>query len=179
MRVTRAFSFVDLCGFTAYVELRGEEATLSLLSRLRSAARGAAEAHGVRVVKWLGDGAMLTAVHSAPLVECVLQLRDTLAETSPLALRAGIAHGEVIVFEGDEYVGSVVNIAARLTRRAAPNQVLATEAVAAEVVELVRLRPLSPLRVDGSSRAVAIRELLSFTRKGELPIRAAIERSVR
>jgi class 3 adenylate cyclase len=107
---------------------------------------------------------MLSAVQVEQLVQCVLQLRDTLAETSPLALRAGIADGEVIVFEGDEYVGPAVNVAARLARRAAPNQVLAAETVAARVEQLVALRPLAPLHVDGSSRAIAVRELLAAPR---------------
>jgi adenylate cyclase len=174
VRITRAFAFVDLCGFTAYVELHGEDDTLRLLSTLRSAARSAAEAHGVRVVKWLGDGAMLTGIQSAPLVECVLQMRDVLAEQSPLALRAGIADGEVIVFEGDDYVGSVVNVAARLARRAAANQVLATQTVADDVEELVTLRPMPALRVDGSARAVPIRELLTVARSGGRPVRSSM-----
>jgi adenylate cyclase len=188
MRVTRGFASVDLCGFTAFVETYEEEATLRLLTVLRDAVRGVAEAHGIRVTKWLGDGAMISGVQMEPLVRGVLALRDVIAETSPLALRAGIAEGAVIMFEGDDYVGPAVNVAARLTRLAAPNQVLATAGIAGRVGESLTARSRPPLLIDGSSRAIEVRELLSVvapapplprrTERAEPRVRAAVNRSI-
>jgi adenylate cyclase len=58
-RITRSFAFVDLCGFTAYMDERGDDAAAEALGILRAATRAAGEEHGVRVAKWMGDGAML------------------------------------------------------------------------------------------------------------------------
>ena len=43
---------------------------------------------------------------------------------SPLTLRAGIATGYALLFEGDDYIGSAVNMASRLCDTAEPHQVL-------------------------------------------------------
>jgi class 3 adenylate cyclase len=42
----------------------------------------------------------------------------------PLAMRAGIAHGHALLFEGDDYIGGAVNLAARLCDAARGAQVL-------------------------------------------------------
>jgi adenylate cyclase len=125
MRVARTFAFLDLCGFTAYTEEHGDSAAVAVLAQLRSALRAEAELRGVRVTKWLGDGAMLSGVEPLEVVACVVSVRDTIvAEGNPLALRAGVCEGMVIMFEGDDYIGGPVNTAARLCDAAAPGQVL-------------------------------------------------------
>jgi adenylate cyclase len=58
-RIPRSFAFVDLCGFTAYMDERGDDAAAEALGILRAATRAAGEEHGVRVAKRMGDGAML------------------------------------------------------------------------------------------------------------------------
>ena len=42
-----------------------------------------------------------------------------------LSLRAGLAGGPVILFEGDDYIGGPVNLAARLCDAARPRELLA------------------------------------------------------
>ncbi len=42
-----------------------------------------------------------------------------------LALRAGATHGGVLLFEGDDYIGRPVNLAARFCQAAQPNELLA------------------------------------------------------
>lgn len=128
MRVDRSFAFIDLSGFTGYTENEGDGRATDLLTGFRAAVRDAASSRGVRIAKWLGDGAMLVGVDTEPLVEAVVDIEDRISSSgSPLPLRAGISTGPVILFEGDDYIGHAVNIAARLCDEAGPREVLATE----------------------------------------------------
>lgn len=123
-RITRSFAFVDLCGFTAYMDERGDDVAAEALGILRAATRAACEEHGVRVAKWLGDGAMLVGVDAGRVIACVLAIEQRVAATCELPLRGGVCTGAVLLFEGDDYVGPAVNIAARLCASAEPSQVL-------------------------------------------------------
>lgn len=124
-RVRRTFGFIDLCGFTAYSNSRGDDAAVAQLAAFRAIVRAVGSATGVRVAKWLGDGAMLVGLEPAPLVAAVLEVcRRMHAEGLDLALHAGVAQGQVILFEGDDHIGQSVNLASRLAELAEPWQVL-------------------------------------------------------
>ena len=126
VRVERSFAFLDLCGFTRFVSARGDDEATSVLAGFRGWVRGIASRRGVRVAKWLGDGAMVVAVEPAPLVAAILETEARLDDgSSALPIRAGMATGAVILFEGDDYIGTPVNLAARLCDVAGPRQVLA------------------------------------------------------
>jgi len=75
VRVRRTFAFVDLSGFTALTELEGDERATALLSAFRSMVRDICSRRGVRIAKWLGDGAMLVGVDTTPLVAACLELQ--------------------------------------------------------------------------------------------------------
>ena len=125
-RVDRTFAFIDLSGFTSFTDSQGDGEAIALLARFRTDVRDVASARGVRVAKWLGDGAMLVAVDVESLVEGIIDIERLIDEHGlQLPLRAGIARGPVILFEGDDYIGSVVNLAARLCDLANPHEVLA------------------------------------------------------
>jgi adenylate cyclase len=126
-RVLRSFAFLDLCGFTAYIDERGDEDAVEALSAMRAAIRSAAEEHGVRVAKWLGDGAMLVGVEHGPLTQCALAIQAEMPAGPSPPLRGGVCTGQVLLFEGDDYVGRAVNIAARLCAAAAPGQILVAD----------------------------------------------------
>jgi hypothetical protein len=126
-RVTRSFAFLDLCGFTAYMDERGDDDAVEALAAMRTAIRSAAEEHGVRVAKWLGDGAMLVGVEHPPLVQCALTIQDWMPPGPWPPLRGGVCTGQALLFEGDDYVGRAVNIAARLCAAAAPGQILVAD----------------------------------------------------
>jgi class 3 adenylate cyclase len=66
-RVVRAVAFVDLCGFTAYADAYGAHRAYDVVAAMRHAVRQATWSRSVQVVKWLGDGAMLTAKDPADL----------------------------------------------------------------------------------------------------------------
>lgn len=83
-RVSRTFAFVDLCGFTDYAEREGDDRAADVLHVLRARLRETATNHGVRVDKWLGDGAMLVAVEAASLLAAVVEARWALDGEVPL-----------------------------------------------------------------------------------------------
>jgi adenylate cyclase len=125
MRVPRTFAFVDLSGFTNYTAAFGDDAAGRLLSAFRTVVRQVASEYGVRIAKWLGDGCMLVSVDFAAAVACCVDLeRRTEEICAPLTGRVGIAAGHALLFEGDDYIGSAVNMAARLCDVADPHEVL-------------------------------------------------------
>ncbi len=126
-RVHRTFGFLDLCGFTDFVDEHGDAGAVRELQDLRASVREVTPLFGVRVEKWLGDGLMLVGVDSEPLVGAALAIEQRHSVAGRLKLRGGIASGDVILLEGDDYVGRAVNLASRLCDIAAPGQLLAAD----------------------------------------------------
>jgi len=83
-----------------------------------------------RLVKTIGDAAMLVSSDVGPLLACALDLHAAAAaegdEFPPL--RVGVARGPAIARAGDWY-GRPVNLASRVTAIARPGSVLATREV--------------------------------------------------
>jgi class 3 adenylate cyclase len=120
----RAFLFVDVSGFTAYVDTAGDHAAIDVLTRFRREARDVAARRGVRVSKWLGDGVMLVGVEPGVIVAAAGELMCRF-DGSGIDIHAGLASGPVLLFEGDDYIGRPVNLAARLCDAAAAGEILA------------------------------------------------------
>jgi adenylate cyclase len=119
----RWFAFVDVCGFTAFTERHGTPAALEVLTRFRSAVRAVTGRRGVRVLKWLGDGAMLVGVEPGPVIAAVCELALRFSDDD-FDIHAGVAGGHVLLFEGDDYIGPAANHAARLCEIAGPGEIL-------------------------------------------------------
>jgi len=125
MRVPRTLVFVDLTGFTNYTAAFGDDAAGRILSAFRTLCRETASEQGVRIAKWLGDGCMIVSTEQLYAISFALELENKSAEVcAPLALRVGIASGNALLFEGDDYIGSAVNMASRLCDAAGPFEVL-------------------------------------------------------
>ncbi|HRE00351.1 MAG TPA: adenylate/guanylate cyclase domain-containing protein [Ilumatobacteraceae bacterium] len=125
MRVPRTFAFVDLSGFTNYTAAFGDDAAGRLLGAFRVIARDVASERGVRIAKWLGDGFMIVAINQIDCIAFAVDLGGKAAQVcSPLSLRVGIATGHALLFEGDDYIGSAVNMASRLCDVAGHSEVL-------------------------------------------------------
>ena len=132
MRVHRSFAFVDVSGFTALTELEGDERAVDVLTAFRSLLRDICARRGVRIAKWLGDGVMLVCVDTRPLVETILELHYVVGEVGAVetvSIRSGLTCGDVILMEGDDYIGHCVNVAARLCDLASAGEALAAPAV--------------------------------------------------
>jgi adenylate cyclase len=120
----RAFAFVDLCGFTKFIATNGEHAAIETITSFRSLVRELAVRRGVRVAKWLGDGAMIIGVEVGPTIATAAEVLARY-DGRTLALRGGVADGEVLMIDGDDYIGRATNLAARLCQVAKPGELLA------------------------------------------------------
>ena len=156
MRVRRYFAFVDLCGFTRFTEVHGDEEAVAVLTGFRALVRDVASEHGVRIAKWLGDGAMFVSTDGPALAAALLSLDERADESVHLPIRAGVSGGDVILFEGDDYIGGPVNLAARLSDAAAPGEVLASAEMAEFVPEGGEVRAVEPRVVPGFMQPVPI-----------------------
>lgn len=119
-----AVCFADLVGFTKLGEQVETEELGLIAGRLDELATAVAEPP-VRLVKLIGDAAMLVSADAAALVEAALRMVEAAeaeGEHFP-RLRAGIAYGSVHAQAGD-YYGRPVNLASRLTAIARPGSVL-------------------------------------------------------
>jgi adenylate cyclase len=122
-----AVCFADLVGFT---HLGSELETRELGDVVRRFGETAASVAKppVRLVKTIGDAALLGSREARPLVSAALTLLDEVEAADLPTVRAGIACGLAIPRSGDLY-GHAVNLASRVTGVARPGSVLCTEEV--------------------------------------------------
>jgi adenylate cyclase len=118
--------FVDIVGFTQLGEDVPPEDVGNVIRRFERAVAEAVEPP-VRLVKTIGDAAMLVAPDPAPVVDAVVGLVERSHDESPL-LRGGIASGEGLPRAGDWY-GRPVNMASRLTGFARRGSVVTSKEV--------------------------------------------------
>lgn len=155
--VERTFLFSDLSGFTAYTRRNGPHAAAAMLARFRHVTRQIAASRGVRVAKWLGDGAMLVGVEPMPAIALGAHLVAH-HRSEEVAVRVGIASGTALLFEGDDYIGRPVNLAARLCEAAAPGELLALD-LDDDVPEWVRRGGSVTVRAMGIGDVAGVSQL--------------------
>jgi class 3 adenylate cyclase len=127
-----AICFLDITGYTRITEERGDRAAAELVTRLTTLVQQSADRHGGKVVKRLGDGVMLHFRDPRDAVVAALEMLEAVSTASMPPAHIGVDTGPV-VFQGGDYVGRTVNVAARIAEHAAPGQVL----VSGEVVDRV------------------------------------------
>ena len=122
----------DVIGYSGLME-RDEAGTLDRLkANRRSIFDPRVAAHGGRIVKLMGDGALMEFASVVSAVNCAHEIQQATEAGTPgpdnIRYRIGITLGEVIV-EGDDIYGEGVNVAARLQTLAAPGGVAVSRAV--------------------------------------------------
>ena len=133
-----AIVFVDLSGFTRLTEERGDDAAVRSATTLQRHADAVATRRGGRLVKLLGDGALLRFSEVQHGVDAGLDLVEILGAAGSLSAHAGIHTGPVIERDLDLF-GGTVNLASRIASVAGPREVLASRAVV-EAVDDASLR---------------------------------------
>ena len=89
------------------------------------------------------------------------EMRKTFTDSdAPLSLRAGLATGPVILFEGDDYIGSIVNLASRLADMAEPGQLLAPKDFVSALMVNTEVISIGPVTVKSFPEPIEVVALL-------------------
>ncbi|MFQ5565213.1 MAG: adenylate/guanylate cyclase domain-containing protein [Paracoccaceae bacterium] len=165
-----------------YSRLMGEDeaGVLAELRRLREELLDPLiNAHNGRVVKLMGDGALVEFASVVDAVNCAVEVQKAMAERSEngsgLKLRIGVNLGDVIVErdgDSEDLYGDGVNVAARLEGAADPGGVCVSRTVAEQAAGKtdVAFEPMGALslkniaepveafrvRIDGVSRSTTL-----------------------
>jgi adenylate cyclase len=151
-----AVCFADLVGFTRLGEEIPAEELGGLAMRLETLASEVAEPP-VRLVKTIGDAAMLASREPEPLLAAALTLIDVAdaeGEEFP-QLRAGAALGKALPRAGD-WFGRPVNLASRITSIARPGSLLAERELRESAGERFRFSFAGERRLRGIRGPVAL-----------------------
>jgi len=144
-----AVGFADLVEFTRLGEEIAPEELGSVAGRFEEMAIEAA-VPPVRLVKMIGDAAMLVCAEPAPLLKAVLRLVEMAereGEQFPF-VRAGVAYGAALPRAGDFY-GRSVNLASRITGIARPGSVVVDTPTREEVGDGFKYTFIGERRLKG------------------------------
>lgn len=119
--------FTDLESSTALTQRLGDEVAQELLGRHNATVRAALDEYSGREVKHTGDGIMASFRSAVAAVHAALQIQRELRDCQ-IRARVGLNAGEPIA-EGDDLFGTAVQLAARITDRAEPGQVVVSNVV--------------------------------------------------
>jgi class 3 adenylate cyclase len=174
--------FIDLRGFTAFVETAAPEIVMTILRDYQTVmGRLVAEYEGT-LERFVGDAVMIyfndplpCPNHAEQAVKLALAMRQAVEslrqewKTRGIDLGAGIgiATGYATIgavgFEGrKDYaaIGPVTNLAARLCSEAQHGQILISDRVMSLVKELVTIQSIGELQLKGVQRPVAVGQVV-------------------
>jgi class 3 adenylate cyclase len=130
----RGFLFADLRGYTAFVERHGDAAAADLLDAYRSLVRDEVARHAGAEIRTEGDSfyvvfqsARRAVICGLAIVRAAERFRHDHPE-QPIRVGIGINAGETVQ-RGEGFVGTAVNLAARVCAQAREGEVLVTSAV--------------------------------------------------
>jgi class 3 adenylate cyclase len=128
-----AVMFTDIADSTALTEELGDEAWHKILTKHRKVVRRGIADHGGEEVATQGDGFFIRYEGVGDAVTSAISIQKTLRKRRHRDLpdlRIGIHAGEVVQDQDGDLMGSVINVAARVTDAAAAGEILVTESVA-------------------------------------------------
>jgi class 3 adenylate cyclase len=168
-RKLAAIVFADIAGYTVKTS-QDESAALSVRDRVEKLVKASAVSHNGRIVKMMGDGAMLEFASAVEAVSCALEIQDQMDHLNseldlpePIALRIGAHVGDVVEEDNDLY-GNAVNIASRVHGMAQPGGICITREVYVQIRPILKLQCLP---VQGSSSDRLPEKVEVFTVIGE------------
>jgi adenylate cyclase len=161
-----AVCFADLVGFTRLGEEMPADELARKAVRLEALTSEVIDAP-VRLIKTIGDAAMLTSLQPEPLLDAALTLLDAAdAEGDDFPqLRAGVAIGAALSRAGD-WFGRPVNLASRITQIARPGSLLAEREVRESAREGYRWSYAGERRLRGIREPVPLFRARRLTEPG-------------
>jgi class 3 adenylate cyclase len=177
--------FIDLRGFTAFVEIAAPEEVMTILRDYQTVMGRLVSEHGGTLERFVGDAVMIyfndplpCPNHAEQAVKLALSMRQAVGslrqewKTRGIDLGAGIgiATGYATIgavgFEGrKDYaaIGPVTNLAARLCSEAQHGQILVSDRVIALVKDLVNIESIGEVPLKGVQRPVAVGQVVGTT----------------
>ncbi len=138
-RKLAAILAADIVGYSRLIGLDEDGTLIALRTLKQSIIEPTVQAHGGRIVKYLGDGFLATFGSVSEAFSAGLKIQDMLAEFNlPLPEerrirhRIGLNYGDVVIEDGDVY-GDTVNVAARLEGLAEPEGIAVSAKVYNEI----------------------------------------------
>ncbi len=127
MDTLRAILFADIAGSTGLYEESGDTVAMAAVVDCVDSLKSTTASYGGRVVKTIGDEVMAVFASAGQAIQAANAMQSRFADLAGakagIKLRIGLHYGPVIEAEGDCF-GDTVNLAARLTGLASPEQIL-------------------------------------------------------
>jgi class 3 adenylate cyclase len=174
---TNGFLFADLRDYTRYVERHGDTAAAALLDAYRVLVRATVADYGGAEVKTEGDSFYVVFPSASSAVRCGLAILGAASESDaqgggPIRVGVGIHAGETVE-TSEGYVGSAVNIAARVCSQAGAGELLVTDTVRGLIRTSVPVRftDRRSRRLKGIAEAVTLYRVESLPEGTEVDTR--------
>ena len=128
------FLFADLCGYTEYTWLYGDDRSADLAVGFHALVRDLAQEEHCEFVKAIGDAVMVRAANCEQAITLAHRIHAEMRQLGFPPVRIGIDTGTAVARDGDWY-GTTVNRAARVAEAAEPGELLLTERAHAAALE--------------------------------------------
>ncbi len=159
--------FTDVVGSTTYFDRFGDTAGLLLVHRHDNLVMSAVEEFQGTVIKTIGDSVMAEFPDPALAVRAAMAIQERLTlhnweveDRERLQIRTGINYGTGFR-RGNDLFGDAINLAARITKKGGPGQILISRSVydALNGTEF-RFRSLGRIGLEGKSGGEELYEVL-------------------
>lgn len=165
MDTLRAILFADIAGSTGLYEESGDTVAMAAVVDCIDSLKTTTTSYGGRVVKTIGDEVMAAFASAGQAIQAANAMQSRFADLAGvkagIKLRIGLHYGPVIEADGDCF-GDTVNLAARLTGLASPEQILTSRETFDALPAYLRAtcRKLYSTSVKGRKGKVTIIEAL-------------------
>lgn len=154
----------DVVGYSRLMETNEAETLAALKAHRAELIHPAIEKHRGRVVKLMGDGALVEFASVVDAVNCAVTIQtgvakrnDDVPDDRRIEFRIGVHLGDIIV-EGDDIYGDGVNVAARLEGLAEPGGICISQQAYDQVETKIELQveDLGDQRIKNIERPIHV-----------------------
>jgi class 3 adenylate cyclase/CHAT domain-containing protein len=156
--------FTDVCGYTKYMDTRGDIAGRAWMQKHNDIVLPLIEAHQGKVLSLMGDGVLSSFEHTLDAVKACIAIQKglmaynkTAESVDELHITIGINTGEILA-DDDHIAGDTVNVASRIETQAEGDQILISESVYEDIrgSEDIICRKHGAVSVKGKYKALEL-----------------------